>query len=96
MVAPPLYVRVTTSLNKEAAIAAMSKSLDIVKEEITKRKGELTVKVPPRAVHERDERELHSLMERLEKENKDGEGDEEGEDSEGDEEGEEGEEEGDQ
>lgn len=71
LVAPPLYVVVTTSLNKDAGIKALNVAIEAIKEEITKRKGQLVVKVAPRAVAERDERELTSLMEKLEKENKD-------------------------
>ena len=45
MVAPPLYVVITTSLNKEAGIKAINTAIDSVKDEILKRKGQLTVKV---------------------------------------------------
>jgi len=69
LIAPPLYVLVTTSMNKEGGIALLTKAIEAIKEEIIKRKGEINVKAPPRAVLERDEKELSSLLEKLEKEN---------------------------
>jgi len=71
LVAPPLYVVVTTSLQKDVGIKALQTAIENIKEEIHKRKGQLTVKVAPRTVHERDERELSSLMKKLELQNRD-------------------------
>jgi len=79
LVAPPLYVVVTTAVQKEAGIKALNVAIEAIKQEIEKYKGELTVKVEPRTVHERDERELSSLFERLARENAEVPGDEEGE-----------------
>jgi len=64
-------VVVTTSLQKDVGIKSIQSAIEIIKEEITKRKGQLTVKVAPRTVHERDERELNSLMKKLELQNRD-------------------------
>jgi len=75
LVAPPLYVAVTSSVNKDVAIKGLNIAIEAIKEEITKSKGEIVVKVAPRTVHERDERELASLMEKLERQNKDVDGD---------------------
>lgn len=69
LVAPPLYVVVTTSVQKETGIKAINVAIEAIKEELAKYKGELTVKVEARTVHERDEKELTSLFERLAKEN---------------------------
>jgi len=82
LVAPPLYVVVTTAVQKEAGITALNVAIKAIKLEIEKYKGELTVKVEPRTVHERDERELSSLFERLARENAEVPGDEEGEEGE--------------
>lgn len=71
LVAPPLYVVVTTSLQKDTGIKALGTAIDAIKEEIAKRKGQITIKVAPRTVHERDERELTSLMKKLELQNRD-------------------------
>jgi len=71
LVAPPLYVVVTTSLNKEIAIKGVNIAIEAVKQQIVKSGGDLSIKVAARTVHERDERALSSLMEKLEKENAD-------------------------
>jgi len=90
LVAPPLYVVVTTAVQKDAGIKAINVAIEAIKQEIESYRGELHVKVEARTVHERDERELSSLFERLAKENSevpgdDGEEGEEGTESEGEE-----------
>jgi len=79
LVAPPLYVVVTTADQKDAGIKALNVAIEAIKQEIEVYKGELHVKVEARTVHERDERELSSLFEKLAKQNTDVPGDEEGE-----------------
>eukprot|EP00179_Madagascaria_erythrocladioides_P007985 CAMPEP_0198320642 /NCGR_PEP_ID=MMETSP1450-20131203/9538_1 /TAXON_ID=753684 ORGANISM="Madagascaria erythrocladiodes, Strain CCMP3234" /NCGR_SAMPLE_ID=MMETSP1450 /ASSEMBLY_ACC=CAM_ASM_001115 /LENGTH=428 /DNA_ID=CAMNT_0044024129 /DNA_START=1 /DNA_END=1285 /DNA_ORIENTATION=- len=76
LVAPPLYVVTTTALAKTEGIALLNKSLASVKEEIEQRQGRFTVKVAPRSVSEKDDRMLSSLMDQLESENKQVDGDE--------------------
>lgn len=71
LVAPPLYVVFTTSLNKEAGIAAVKVAIAAIKEEILKRKGNLVEKVAPRAVQARDDIELSAMMDKYGKENRD-------------------------
>jgi len=71
LVAPPLYVVVASSLNKDLGIKALNTAIEAVTAEITKRKGHLVVKVQPRAVQDRDERELNSMMKEYERENQD-------------------------
>jgi len=85
LVAPPLYVAITTSIQKDTGIKALTNAVAAIKEEITRLKGELVVKVAPRPVQERDEKELASLIAKLERENQEVPGDddlsgEEGED----------------
>lgn len=75
LVAPPLYVMVTTSLDKDKGVEYLTKAVDEIKSEITKRKGDLVVKVPPRAVSERDDRDLNAYMEELERQNMEVDGD---------------------
>jgi len=70
LVAPPLYVAVTTSSQKDLGIQQLLKAIDAIKEEITKYRGEVVVKAAPRTVHERDELELQSLLKKLEIENR--------------------------
>jgi len=86
LVAPPLYVAVTTSVQKEVGVQALNQAIACIKQEIVKHKGDLVVKVEPRTVHERDERELTSLMERLARENTDTAADEDEEEGDEDEE----------
>jgi len=75
LVAPPLYVAVTTSIQKDAAIKALNTAIAAIKEEIVKHKGELTVKVEARTVNEREENEFHTMLAKLEKANQDVPGD---------------------
>jgi len=88
-----LYVIVTTSLQKDVGIKALFASIELIKEEILKRKGQLVVKVAPRTVHERDEKELTSLMAKLERQNRDQAEDEDADEEDKDDESEEDEEE---
>jgi len=80
LVAPPLYVAVTTSTHKEIGIKALNTAIDAIKEEILKRNGIIAVRVAPRTVHERDEKELSTLLEKLERENREVPADEPGSD----------------
>jgi len=69
LVAPPLYVVITTSMNKDEGINLIENSIQAIKEQLKKYRGELVVRVPARLVHERDDRELQSLMDKSAKEN---------------------------
>lgn len=75
LVAPPLYVMVGTYLDKDYGINHLTKAIETIKNELTSRKGELIVKVAPRSVSASDELELTSILERLERENKEVDGD---------------------
>jgi len=86
LVAPPLYVVVTSSIQKETGLKTLGMAIDAIRQQITKSGGDLIVKVAPRTVHERDERELSTLMEKLERENQDAHQDEDDDDSEEEEE----------
>lgn len=70
LVAPPLYVVTTASLQKDKGIAALNTALAAVEDEITKRKGEYTCKQPPRTVSDKDEKTLNSMMADLEAQNR--------------------------
>lgn len=84
LVAPPLYVMTTASLQKSAGIQALTKALTAVKEEILKRKGKFVVKVEPRTVSEKDDKMLSSMMNELENQNKEVAGDDDTSDSDSD------------
>ncbi len=69
LVAPPLYVMMTNSLDKTAGIKLLEDACALIKSKVSARGGELNIKTPPRAVSERDDRLLGILMEALEKQN---------------------------
>jgi len=75
LVAPPLYVMGTTSLQKEKGIKLLEDAIAAVQAVIKAKGGDITVKQPPRAVSERDDRLLSMLMETLEKQNQEVSGD---------------------
>ncbi|TPX31180.1 hypothetical protein SmJEL517_g05432 [Synchytrium microbalum] len=78
LVAPPLYVMVTNSLDKTIGIEMLELAVTKIEEVIKKFGGGMTVKMKPRAVSETDDAELQQLMARVENESKqvDGDGDE--------------------
>jgi len=75
LVAPPLFVMVSSSSDKENGIKLLTEALETVKAEIQKCGGDLTVKTQPRAVSEREDRELVSAMEEAERANQEVSGD---------------------
>jgi len=76
LVAPPLYVMMTQSMAKERGIQALEESIGAISKTIKSKGGEINVKAPPRAVSERDDRLLQTMMENLEKQNQEVGGDE--------------------
>jgi len=75
LVAPPLYVMMTTSLNKEKGIALLTEAIGAISVAIKPKGGDLNVKTEPRAVSERDDKILSALMDTLEKQNQEVAGD---------------------
>jgi len=75
LVASPLYVLTTQTLNKDAGIAALQKGIDLAQAAIEKEKGKVVIKEAPRAVSEHDDRLLQEKMDKLENANKDVDGD---------------------
>ncbi|KAI0563043.1 Translation initiation factor eIF2 subunit alpha [Gracilaria domingensis] len=75
LVAPPLYVITTSSLQKKSGVDSLNKALEVVKMEISKRRGKFVLKVAPRTVSEKDDRMLASMMTDLENANKEVAGD---------------------
>ncbi|CAD5186486.1 unnamed protein product [Musa acuminata subsp. malaccensis] len=53
LVAPPLYVLTTQTLDKEQGISVLNNAIKACTEEIERYKGKLTLKEAPRAVSER-------------------------------------------
>lgn len=69
LVAPPLYVMVGTFLDKDLGVSTLTKAIEVIKEELTNKKGDVVIKAAPRSVSERDELELTSIMEKYQREN---------------------------
>jgi len=84
LIAPPIYVMFTQSLDKEKGIATLNAAIEAAKQEIQKRKGDLTVRVGARAISEREEKEMAKHMEELEEKNQEVDGDDDNEDEDGD------------
>lgn len=75
LIAPPIYVLSTMTLEKDSGIALLSKSIDVIRTTITEKGGKMDVKMPPRAVSLREETELQAMMDRLALENEEVDGD---------------------
>ncbi|WFC95119.1 hypothetical protein MBRA1_001762 [Malassezia brasiliensis] len=80
LVAPPLYVLVTHSTDKQGGIALLEKALEKITESIEKSDGKVTVKMKPKTVSAVEDEELAQLMARVEKENTEVQGDDDSED----------------
>jgi len=80
IVAAPLYIMNTTSLQKAHGIEVLNDALEVVKSEITARGGKYVLKKEPRTVSEKDENHLSRLMRDAEAENDEDNDDDEDED----------------
>ncbi|MQL83372.1 hypothetical protein Taro_015866 [Colocasia esculenta] len=76
LVAPPLYVLTTQTLEKDQGISVLNNAIKACTEEIEKHKGKLAVKEAPRAVSERDDKLLAEHMAKLRAANEEVSGDE--------------------
>jgi translation initiation factor 2 subunit 1 len=77
LVAPPLYVMVTTSHDKTLGITILDKAVKAITETIETSGGNLVLKAAPRVVNEKDDHSLSVLLEQLKEQNKEVEGDDE-------------------
>lgn len=75
LIAPPIYVLSTTTLEKEVGIGMLNKAIETIKETITAKGGKIDVKMAPKAVSVKEETELQDMMERLAMENEEVDGD---------------------
>jgi len=76
LIAPPIYVLSTMTLEKDAGINLLTKANDVIRSTITGKGGKMDVKMEPRAVSLREETELQAMMDRLALENEEVDGDE--------------------
>ena len=75
LIAPPLYVLSTTTLEKEVGVGLLNQVIDVIKEKITSKGGKIDVKMAPKAVSVKEETELQEMMERFALENEEVDGD---------------------
>lgn len=75
LIAPPLYVVSTTTLERELALEMIGKANSVIKESIEKNKGNFVIKMEPKVVTETDEAELTKELARLEQMNAEVDGD---------------------
>merc|ERR1712216_190815 len=80
LIAPPVYVMMTSSMDKNKGLEALTKALETIKEEIAARKGRMIVKVEPHAVSEKDDN-LEDELKRMEEAAKEVDGDDDSEES---------------
>lgn len=76
LVAPPLYVLTSQCLDKTLGIQQLEVAIENIGTKIRESGGNLTVKMPPKAVTEHDDAILQELMEKRERENQEVSGDE--------------------
>jgi translation initiation factor 2 subunit 1 len=75
LIAPPIYVLSTTTLEKEAGITLLNKAIETIREKITQKGGKMDIKMAPKAVSVKEENELQAMMDRLALENEEVDGD---------------------
>jgi translation initiation factor 2 subunit 1 len=75
LIAPPIYVLSTTTLEKDVGIGLLNQSIEVIKEKITAKGGKIDVKMAPKAVSIKEETELAEMMDRLAMENEEVDGD---------------------
>ena len=69
LVAPPLYVIVTSCLDRAKGLQLMEQAIAQISQLITKSGGQIVVKMKPKVVSEIEDKELDALMRKSELEN---------------------------
>ena len=75
LIAPPIYVLSTTTLDKDAGIALLNKAIEAIQGVIIAKGGKIDVKMAPKAVSDKEENALQEMMDRLALENEEVDGD---------------------
>ena len=71
LIAPPLYVMMTTAINKQEGLQTVENAIEVVRKVLTEKPGgRLEIKEKPRVTSQEDEYKLKSLMEQRELENR--------------------------
>lgn len=87
LIAPPLYVVSTTTLERDLALESIGKANAAIKESIEKNNGNFVVKMEPKVVTDTDDAELSKELARLEQLNAEVDGDDDDEEDDEDESG---------
>jgi translation initiation factor 2 subunit 1 len=75
LIAPPMYVMTTNTLDKIKGIEKLKEAIETVREHITCKKGSMSVKMEPKVVSLNEEKEFAQMIEKLEIENRQVDGD---------------------
>lgn len=75
LIAPPMYVMTTTTLEKDLGIEIMQNAINVITETITAKGGKTDVKLAPKVVTQRDETDLQAIMDRFRAQNEEVDGD---------------------
>lgn len=75
LIAPPMYVMTTSTLDKQKGIQKLQEAIEAVREHITAKKGTMSVKMEPKVVSVNEEKEFLQMIEKLENENRQVDGD---------------------
>merc|ERR1712157_134293 len=75
LIAPPIYVISTMTLEKDAGIALLNKAIKTIEDSIVAKGGKMDVKMPPKAVSMKEDIELQAMMDQLALENDEVDGD---------------------
>lgn len=70
LIAPPMYVMTTSTLDKQKGIQKLQEAIEAVREHITAKKGTMSVKMEPKVVSVNEEKEFLQMIEKLENENR--------------------------
>jgi translation initiation factor 2 subunit 1 len=82
LIAPPMYVMTTMTLDKDLGIHTLTAAITAVTDKIQEKGGKIDVKMAPKAVSAREETELQAMMDRLAAENAELDGDDDNENDE--------------
>lgn len=70
LIAPPMYVMTTSTLDKAKGIQKLHEAIEAVREHIVAKKGTMAVKMEPKVVSVNEEKEFLQMIEKLEIENR--------------------------
>lgn len=65
LIAPPMYVMTTITLDRELGIDTLTKAIERVATRIRSKGGTLDVKMAPKAITDREESEMQAMLDRL-------------------------------